>query len=235
MTRVNLLKQQLNALADPEQAVQLQRFFKTGPGEYGEGDRFLGLRMPQLRRLVKGYLDLGLADVGTLLHTPIHEQRMAALLILTYQFPKATPSQQREIYDFYLDNTRWINNWDLVDVTVTHVVGAYLLTRSRKPLHGLAKSASLWERRIAMVATLCFIKHHQFEETLKIADQLLSDQHDLIHKAVGWMVREVGKRDLAVMEAFLLPRYSRMPRTMLRYAIEKLPEPRRQAYLKGWL
>lgn len=222
-------------MADPDQAVQLQRFFKTGPGQYGEGDKFLGLRMPQLRQVVKQYLDMSLADVAKLLHTPIHEQRMAALLILTYQFPKAKPQAQKAIYHFYLDNTAWINNWDLVDVTVTHIVGAYLLERNRKKLYILAKSKSLWERRIAMVATAYFIKHNQFEDTLNIADQLLADPHDLIHKAVGWMLREVGKRDLAVMEDFLLPRYQRMPRTMLRYAIEKLPESRRQAYLKGRL
>lgn len=230
---VNQLKQQLKAMADPEQAAHLQRFFKTGPGEYGAGDQFLGLRMPQLRRLVKGYLDLGVGDVTRLLHTTLHEQRMAALLIWTYQFPKASASRQKAIYCAYLGNTRWINNWDLVDVTVTHIVGAYLLPRSRKPLYQRANSKNLWERRIAMVATLIFIRHNQFEDTLKIADRLLADPHDLIHKAVGWMVREVGKRDVTVLEAFLLPRYQRMPRTMLRYAIEKLPEAQRQAYLKG--
>jgi 3-methyladenine DNA glycosylase AlkD len=235
MMLLNQLKQQLKSLADPDQALQLQRYFKTGPGQYGEGDRFIGIRMPQLRRLVTGYLDMALADVAALLHTPIHEQRMAALLILSYQFATANEAKQTQIYNFYLDNTRWINNWDLVDVTVIPIVGAYLLTRSRKPLYGLAKSNVLWERRMAIVATHCFIKKEQFEDTLALADLLLSDGHDLIHKAVGWMVREVGKRDVAVMEAFLLARYLQMPRTMLRYAIEKLPEPRRQAYLKGRL
>jgi 3-methyladenine DNA glycosylase AlkD len=235
MMLLNQLKQQLKSLADPDQALQLQRYFKTGPGQYGEGDRFVGIRMPQLRRLVTGYLDMALADVAALLHTPIHEQRMAALLILSYQFATANEAKQTQIYNFYLDNTRWINNWDLVDVTVIPIVGAYLLTRSRKPLYGLAKSNVLWERRMAIVATHCFIKKEQFEDTLALADLLLSDGHDLIHKAVGWMVREVGKRDVAVMEAFLLARYLQMPRTMLRYAIEKLPEPRRQAYLKGRL
>ncbi len=213
--------------------VILQRFFKTGPGEYGHGDVFLGIRMPRLRKLVRSHLDLDLRQVGQLLHTEIHEQRMAALLILTYQFPRAAPSRQAEIYRFYLDNTAWINNWDLVDVTVTHVVGAYLMSRNRKPLYRLAASADLWERRIAMVATLTFIRQDQFEDTLNIADLLLADDHDLIHKAAGWMLREVGKRELSQLEGFLLPRYKRMPRTMLRYAIEKLPATRRQAYLKG--
>lgn len=227
------LKQQLAAMADPEQAVQLQRYFKTGPGQYGEGDHFFGIRMPQLRRLARGYVDLNLSDLAVLLQTTVHEQRMTALLILTYQFPKAEPDQQKAIFNFYMANTAWINNWDLVDVTVTHIVGAFLLTRSRRPLFRLAQSDDIWERRIAIVATLAFIRIDQFEDTLHIADQLLADPHDLIHKAVGWMVREVGKRDLAVMEAFLQSRYARMPRTMLRYAIEKLPEQRRQDYLKG--
>ncbi len=227
------IKSQLKGLADSKQAASLQRFFKTGPGQYGEGDRFLGIRMPRLRQVAKAHLDLSMADIARLLHCQIHEQRMTALLILTYRFATARESEQGVICRFFLDNTQWINNWDLVDVTVPQVVGAYLMTRDRKPLYRLALSQSLWERRIAIVATFHFIKHHQFEDTLKIADLLLQDRHDLIHKAVGWMIREVGKRNGAVMEDFLMPRYPRMPRTMLRYAIEKLPEPRRQAYLKG--
>jgi len=158
---------------------------------------------------------------------------MVALLILAYRFPKAQGVEQGQIYRFFLDNTRWINNWDLVDVTVPQVVGAYLLERDRTALYGLAVSQSLWERRMAVIATFFFIKHHQFDDTLGIADLLIGDDLDLIHKAVGWMLREVGKRDRPVMEAFLASRYMQMPRTMLRYAIEKLPEPRRQAYLKG--
>lgn len=229
------LIRELKQLADPEQAAQLQRFFKTGPGEYGHGDRFLGIRMPQLRKAVKGHLEIPLSDMDALLHTNVHEYRMAALLILTYCYPKADKGQQTRIYKYYLANTRWINNWDLVDVTVTHVVGAHLMNRSRKVLYQLARSESLWERRISIVATFAFIRQNQIEDTLKIADLLLGDNHDLIHKAVGWMLREVGKRDCESMEYFLLPRYSGMPRTMLRYAIEKLPESRRQAYLKGHL
>lgn len=232
---INQLKKQIKELADPDQAAQLQRFFKTGPGGYGEGDRFLGLRMPQLRKLVKGHLEMPLMDVEKLLRSHIHEHRMAALLMLTYRYPKADMDGQVEIYRFYLDNTAWINNWDLVDVTVPHIVGAHLMTRSRKVLYQLAKSKNLWERRISIVATAYFIRQDQFEDTLNIAALLLDDDHDLIHKAVGWMLREVGKRDEKVMEDFLLPRYQSMPRTMLRYAIEKLPEPRRRAYLKGTL
>jgi 3-methyladenine DNA glycosylase AlkD len=232
---INQLKKQIEELADPNQAAQLQRFFKTEPGGYGEGDRFLGLRMPQLRKLVKGHLEMPLKDVAKLLHSPIHEYRMAALLMLTYRYPKANIDEQVAIYRFYLDNTAWINNWDLVDVTVPHIVGAHLMTRSRKVLYRLAESKSLWERRISIIATFYFIRQDQFEDTLNIAALLLDDDHDLIHKAVGWMLREVGKRDEKEMEDFLLPRYQGMPRTMLRYAIEKLPEPRRRAYLKGTL
>jgi 3-methyladenine DNA glycosylase AlkD len=227
------LKQQMKQLADPQQAVQLQRFFKTGPGEYGQGDRFLGLRVPQIRRLIKAHADLPMAHIADLLHSPVHEHRMAALLMLTSRYPKADSRTQAEIFQFYLDNTTWINNWDLVDVTVPHIIGAHLMTRSRKALYRLAKSNNLWERRMSIIATLYFIKRDQFEDTLKIADLLLNDDHDLIHKAVGWMIREAGKRDEDVLENFLKPRYRKMPRTMLRYAIEKLPEPRRQAYLKG--
>lgn len=227
------IKRELASMADGEQAAQLQRIFKTGPGAYGQGDVFLGIRMPQLRKLVRRHLDLDLNEVGRLLHSEIHEHRMAALLILTYQFPRAGAKQQASIYRFYLDNSAWIDNWDLVDVTVTHIVGAYLLSRSRRPLYRLAASSNMWERRIAMVATLAFIRRDQFEDTLNIADILLSDDQDSIHKASGWMLREVGNRDLPRLEDFLHTRYRHMPRTMLRYAIEKMPESRRQAYLKG--
>ena len=227
------IKQELRQAADPDQAAHLQRFFKTGPGEYGHGDCFLGIRVPELRRLAKAHCDLSLADAGKLLHSKFHEQRMVALLILTYRFPKAQADEQGRICQFFLGNTRWINNWDLVDVTVPQVVGAYLLERDRTPLYGLAVSPSLWERRMSIIATFFFIKHHQFDDTLRIADLLIDDGHDLIHKAVGWMLREVGKRDQSAMEAFLVPRYAKMPRTMLRYAIEKFPEPKRFAYLKG--
>lgn len=227
------IKQQLKQWADPDRAAHAQRFFKTGPGEYGEGDRFLGIRMPKLRQLAKVQVNLDLAAVSKLLQTNVHELRMVALLILTYQYPKAGEKEQAAIYELYLAHTAWINNWDLVDVTAPRVVGAYLLDRNKAPLYRLARSDDLWERRIAIISTFTFIKKDRFEPTLKIARHLLGDDHDLIHKAVGWMLREVGKRDVAAMEAFLIPVYSRMPRTMLRYAIERLPEPRRQAYLKG--
>ncbi len=229
------IKQQLKQWADPEQAAHLQRFFKTGPGQYGEGDRFLGIRVPQLRQLARAHADLSLAKVAKLVQSNIHEQRMVALLILTYQYTRASAEQRAAIYETYLEAAPWINNWDLVDVTAPNIVGAFLMDRDKAILHRLARSHNLWQRRIAIVATLYFIKQNHFDATLKIAHMLLADDQDLIHKAVGWMLREVGKRDLKMMEEFLKPRYPKMPRTMLRYAIEKLPEPRRQAYLKGRL
>jgi len=227
------IKTHLKAMADPVQAAHLQRFFKTGPGEYGYGDRFLGIKIPPLRKLAKQFHDLRLNEVAKLLETKIHEQRMVALLILTYQFDQMPRDDQRAIYHFYLDHTQWINNWDLVDLSAPNIVGAFLLERSRKDLYRLAKSESLWERRISIIATLAFIRNHQYDDTLKIAAVLRNDTHDLIHKAVGWMLREMGKRDQAVLEEFLKPNYTHMPRTMLRYAIERFPEPLRQDYLKG--
>lgn len=227
------IKAELKSLADPRQAVILQRFFKTGPGEYGEGDRFLGIKVPVLRQLARRHLDLPLNQVARLLTTQIHEQRLVALLILTCQFPTAGGDGQVAIYHFYMDHTRWINNWDLVDLSAPKIVGAYLMAGDKAPLYGLARSGSLWERRIAIVSTSCFIREGHFEDTLAIAQLLRHDAHDLIHKAVGWMLREVGKQDQQLLEAFLKERYQDMPRTMLRYAIERLPEPRRQDYLKG--
>lgn len=227
------IQQRLEALGDPEKAAHAQRFFKTGPGQYGEGDVFRGIRVPVLRKVAKEYQTLPLAEVVRLLHSPIHEARFLALVILVRQFARGDASTQKTIYDLYLDNTKWINNWDLVDVTTPHIVGTFLVDRSREPLYRLAHSSSLWERRIAIIATFEFIRHDQFEDTLAIAEILLYDKEDLIHKAVGWMLREVGKRNLNAEEGFLLQHYRTMPRTMLRYAIEKFPEPKRQAYLKG--
>ncbi len=225
------LQTRLDRLASPQDAVFLQRFFKTGPGEYGEGDRFLGIRVPVLRKLAREARDLPLNQAVRLLHSPLHETRMLALLILANRMPRAADDVRRDIYDCYLDNTAHINNWDLVDVTSPHVVGAYLADRDRQVLDRLARSESLWERRIAIVSTHWFIRHGEFADTVRIAGQLLTDEHDLIHKAVGWMLREVGKRDASVLHAFLRPHGPRMPRTMLRYAIERFPEDVRQAYL----
>jgi 3-methyladenine DNA glycosylase AlkD len=216
-----------------EKAQVLQRFFKTGPGEYGEGDVFLGIKVPELRKLAKEYEGIALKEAKQLLRSSIHEQRLLALLILIRKFSKGGVGARERIYELYLRNTQYINNWDLVDVSAEHVVGAYLMERNKEQLYRLAKSASLWERRISILSTFHYVKHNEFSETLKISKMLLSDEEDLIHKAVGWMLREVGKRHLPTEEKFLRAHYKIMPRTMLRYATERFPEPKRQRYLKG--
>lgn len=221
-------KRELRKCADKKKAVLLRGFFKTGPGEYGQGDVFLGVTVPCARKVAKEFQGLSLAGVAGLLKSPVHEERLLALLILIRQFLKAGEDKQRRIYEFYLRHTRFINNWDLVDLSSGHIVGMYLLDKEKQPLYRLAKSASLWERRIAMVATMAFIKHKKLDDTFAIAEMLLSDSHDLIHKATGWMLREAGKRDARRLESFLRRHLRVMPRTMLRYAIEKFPEPKRR-------
>lgn len=211
----------------------LKRFFKTGPGEYGEGDQFIGVRVPSIRRVARKFRDLPLSDLSALLQSKVHEERLLALIILTEQYRKGGEGERARIFNLYLRNTSHINNWDLVDASAEHIVGAYLNERNRKPLYGLAKSESLWERRIAIMATFHFIKKGEFDETMKLAETLLADPEDLIHKAVGWMLREIGKRDQGTEEGFLKKHYRRMPRTMLRYSIERFPENIRQNYLKG--
>jgi len=220
--------------ADPEQARILQRFFKTGPGEYGAGDRFLGIKVPVIRSLVKKYRqDIDCGDIQTLLRSPYHEKRLFALLLMIDTF-RAQQALRREIFDLYMANTRHINNWDLVDVSAHHIVGAFLQDTGRRPLYRLARSGNLWERRIAMVATLHFIKQGDATSALDIAEILVHDEHDLIHKAVGWMLREIGKCcGLETEESFLRQHCTTMPRTMLRYAIERFPEAKRRAYLAG--
>lgn len=227
------IQERLRGLGDGKRARVSQSFFKTGPGEYGEGDIFLGIRVPRLRKLAKEYQDIGLKETEALLQSGIHEERQLALFILIGSFLKASRSEQERIYELYIRNTAFINNWDLVDSSAEHIVGAFLMDRSAEPLFTLARSESLWDRRIAVVSTHHFIKRGRFSETLEISKRLLSDKEDLIHKAVGWMLREIGKRDLESEENFLKTYYRSMPRTMLRYAIEKFPESKRQAYLKG--
>lgn len=228
----NEAKHRLRSCASPEQAANLARFFKTGPGEYGEGDRFIGVKVPVIRKVAKEFKSLPVAEVESLLHSEIHEERLLSLVILVGQFEKADNATRKSIYDLYLVNTEHINNWDLVDLSAPKIVGHHLETRSRRPLYRLAKSASLWERRISIVATGWFIWRDDFADTLKIARKLLGDQEDLIHKAVGWMLREVGKRDETALVEFLNEHCQVMPRTMLRYAIEKFPEKKRQSYLR---
>ena len=218
------LRRRLRELADPVRAEHSLRFFKTAPGQYGHGDRFLGLTVPSMRKLVREFRELPLGAAETLLFSEWHEERLVALMILVEQYRHAPTA----VYRLYLTRTDRINNWDLVDVSAPHIVGAHLETRSRKPLYRLAKSKSLWERRIAIVATQHFIRRNDFDDTLAIARLLLDDEHDLIHKATGWMLREAGKRDERVLRAFLDEHAAAMPRTMLRYAIERLsPAPRR--------
>ncbi len=225
----------LYMLSNSATAEHSQRFFKTGEGEYGHGDKFLGIRVPILRKLVKQYQNVPLTVSEKLLQSEYHEVRLFGLLLMVARFPKATEEQQQEMFDIYLRNTAQINNWDLVDVTAPHIVGAFLEDRDRAILHELAKSESLWERRISIISTHHFIKQDQFGDTLKIAKLLLKDEEDLIHKAVGWMLREVGKRDQQREEKFLQTGscYKKMPRTMLRYAIERFDEYDRQRYLHG--
>lgn len=229
------IKIELQKLGNKERAKLVARYFKTGKGEYGEGDVFIGLTLPQIREVVKKYRELPLKDVEKLLHNKIHEFRLCALFILIDQFKKADEKTRKKIYDFYLSNTRWINNWDLVDLSAKYIVGGYLLNKKpeRKILYRLAKSKSVWERRIAVLGTFLFIDKNDFRDSLKIAGILLYDTHDLMHKAVGWMLREIGKKDEKVLVDYLSTRYKTMPRTMLRYAIEKFDLSTRARYLHG--
>ena len=231
--RVLKIQKELRRLANTKIAEHSQRFFKTAEGQYGYGDRFLGIRVPALRKLARQYRGISIEQASRLLKSEFHEERLLALLLLVDMFKKADDEGKRAIYDLYLENTRCINNWDLVDCSAEHIIGAYLYDGDKRPLYNLAVSDMLWERRIAIMSTFGFIKHGEFTDTLKIAEILLDDKEDLIHKAVGWMLREVGKRNIETEEKFLKKYYKQMPRTMLRYAIEKFPEPKRQRYLKG--
>lgn len=227
------IQRKLHKLANEEKARLLQGFFKTGPGQYGEGDVFLGITVPLLRKLAKECRETTVADSLTLLRSKIHEQRLLALFLLVAAYAEGDVSVRKKIYGLYLKNTRYINNWDLVDLSAPRIVGYHLADKSRKPLYVLARSRDLWKKRIAVLATFWFIKEDDFADALAIAGILITDDHDLIHKAVGWMLREVGKRDLRTEEGFLQKHYQAMPRTMLRYAIERFPEAKRQRYLKG--
>ncbi len=210
-----------------------QRFFKTGKGEYAEGDKFLGIRVPVLRKQAQNYKDLSIKETLLLLKSSFHEARLLALFILTKKFAESSDKQKSEIYNLYLQNMQHINNWDLVDSSAPYIVGAYLEKRDKAMLYKLAASKRLWERRIAIVATFYLIRKNNFTDTLAIAELLLKDKEDLIHKAVGWMLREVGKRDLEILKSFLKRYYTEMPRTMLLIAIERFPEKERRAYLSG--
>ena len=235
---MNVLLNRMLSHADPGQVEGLSRFFKTGPGQYGEGDKFLGIKVPVTRAVVKEcWRQVGFAELEACIASEYHEVRLAALLTLVEIFThaKKKPGQTgQECIDFYLGHTERINNWDLVDLSCYPLLGQWLLDKDRSILYELARNGkTMWEQRIGMVSTMTFIRHGQLQDTFAIADILLHHPHDLIHKAVGWLLREAGKRDKTALEAFLLPRYRTMPRTMLRYAIEKFPEGERKEYLSG--
>jgi 3-methyladenine DNA glycosylase AlkD len=228
------LQHELRELGNAEIARHSLKFFKTGPGQYGAGDRFLGIRVPALRAVAKKHQEISIDDATELLRSEFHEERLTALFILVRRYQRSKDADEQEaIFRLYRTSMRWINNWDLVDCSAEHIVGAHLRERDKRPLYKLAGSASLWERRIPMMATFHFIRHHEFDDALGIAEILLPDLEDLIHKAVGWMLREIGKRNIEAEERFLKRHCRRMPRTMLRYAIEKFPEEKRQRYMKG--
>jgi 3-methyladenine DNA glycosylase AlkD len=230
------IRARLRALANPTIAAHSARFFKSGPGEYGAGDSFLGIRVPDVRRVAREFREASLRAALKLLRSPLHEERLLAVVLLVARFERGDDRERAEIYEQYRKHTpRYVNNWDLVDTSAAPIVGGYLETRDHAPLYDLARSPSLWERRVAIIATFGYIRKRSFADTLTIAELLLDDREDLIHKAVGWMLREVGNRNRAALERFLRKHHAGMPRTMLRYAIEKLPERRRKAYLAGKL
>jgi len=223
----------LKSAGNPERALHSQKYFRTGPGEYGEGDVFLGVRVPVVRKLVGEFRGLELVELGKMLHSPFHEARLFALLSMAEGFRRSTESERTAIYNLYMNSTDRVNGWDLVDSSAPHIPGVYLQNREKQPLYALAVSNSLWDRRIAIIATLHFIRNNSFAYTLDISEILLNDKVDLIQKAVGWMLREVGNRNPGLEEDFLCTRYRRMPRTMLRYAVEKFDSETRNRYMKG--
>jgi len=226
---INNLRSDLKKSSNKNKAKVLQRFFKTGKGEYGEGDIFIGVTVPNIRNTAKKYYNIDFNNIKELLSSKIHEERLCAVLILVENFK----NNDKEIFDFYINNLKFVNNWDLVDLSADKIMGRYLFDKPKDLLFKLARSNNLWERRISIISTFYFIKNNDFKDTLKISELLLNDKQDLIHKAVGWMLREIGKRDLKIEEEFLRIHYKKMPRTMLRYSIEKFDEKKRKDYLLG--
>jgi 3-methyladenine DNA glycosylase AlkD len=226
----------LKKASNKEYAKTAAYFFKTGPGQYGEGDQFIGVRVPMIRSIVKNYsTDAKMTDIESLIVSPIHEERMAAVLLLVARYSSRTADDKtkKELYSYYMKNAERMNNWDLVDLSAPRIVGEHLFDRDRSILYKMAVSKNLWKRRIAVIATHGFIRRGDLEDTFRLADKLLNDEHDLMHKAVGWMLREAGKKNTQALEKYLKDRYAKMPRTMLRYAIEKFPESKRKKYLAG--
>lgn len=227
------LIKEVNSKSDAKQAENLQRFFKTGPGEYGEGDIFLGIKVPVQRQIAKKYIGLNLLKIQELLKSKIHEHRLIALLILVSKFKKGSETERGNIFNLYLKNTKYINNWDLVDLSAPNIMGEFLIDKKKDIIYNLAKSNNLWEKRISIISTFSYIRREEFEDSFRIVEMLLHDKHDLIHKAIGWMLREIGKKNQKVLEDFLKKHYDRIPRTTLRYAIEKFDEDLRKKYLDG--
>lgn len=228
------IKDELFSIAIPGKREVLSNFFKTGPGEYGEGDIFIGVTVPQQRELVRRYQLMPPSDIANLLNEEFHECRMTALLFLVRHYQKSKSEDEKtKIFNFYLNHTKGINNWDLVDLSAPYIVGDFLLNRNRELLYELIKSPNMWEQRIAIVATLTFIRNNDFSDTFKFAEMMLETPHDLLRKAMGWMLREVGKRDFQQLYDFLKGNYKKMSRTTLRYAIEKFDEHTRKQFLKG--
>jgi 3-methyladenine DNA glycosylase AlkD len=228
---LNSIVKELQFLKNKEKSQTLSSFFKTRKGEYGDGDVFLGIVVPLQRKVARKYTSLELSELQTLLSSKIHEFRLTSLFILIDKYKKAKEKEKRDIIRFYLRNTKNINNWDLVDLSAPNILGDYLKDKNKSVLYKLANSSHLWEKRIAILSTFAFIRNNMFEDALNISKILIKDNHDLIHKAVGWMLREIGKRDIKTEENFLKEHCRKMPRTMLRYAIEKFPEQKRKRYL----
>lgn len=231
MNQLTQLKLEIEKIATKDRAIISQKYFKTGPGEYGHGDIFIGLTVPQTRELAKKYKNLDLNEIKNLLTSKIHEHRLLALFILVDKFKKSEEKIKQELCDFYLNHSKYINNWDLVDQSAHLILGEHLINKEKYILEKLSKSDNLWERRISIIATLQFIRKNQFEETFKIAEILLKDKHDLIHKAVGWMLREIGKKDKNKLKDFLDKHHKIMPRTMLRYSIEHFSKEEKENYM----
>ena len=228
---LNNLKKELAGFGNPEKARILSGFFKTGKGQYGYGDVFLGVKVPETRTVAKKFNELNLNDLKKLLSSRIHEERLCALLILADKYKKSDSKNKKIIVDFYLQNTQRVNNWDLVDLSADKILGNYLIDKDKSILYNLVKSQNLWERRISIISTFAFIRNNKFDDTIKISEILLNDEHDLIQKAVGWMLREMGKRNEKSLFKFLDKHYKAMPRTMLRYAIERLDEKKKEVYM----
>jgi len=231
--KLSEFRKKIKEIASPDIAKTMKWFFKTGKGEYGEGDVFVGLKVPTQRILAREFKDLSLNHLKVLLNSPVHEERLISLFILVHKYDKGNEEDKSDIFSFYIKNIKGVNNWDLVDLSAPKIVGNYLLDKDKSLLEKFAKSNNLWKRRIAILSTQEFIKNYKFDTTLKIARILINDEHDLIHKAVGWMLREIGKRDLKLEKKFLKLYYKKMPRTMLRHAIEKFPDAKRKKYLQN--